>query len=435
MLMDRLRLILTPFFSRRLGVVLLLGFSSGLPLALTGSTLQAWMATENVDIRTIGLFTLAGIPYTWKFLWSPFMDRFVMPFLGRRRGWMLVTQLALMGSVAALGSLSATGSVGWLAWMAIGVAFLSASQDIVIDAYRTDLLLADERGLGSGLAVLGYRIGMLVSGALALLMASVWGWSTTYMVMAAFMGVGLMATLLGPEPTVHSAPPPTLKQAVLLPLKDFLSRSQAGPLLALIVLYKLGDAFAGALTTAFLIKGVGFSIVEVGTVNKGVGLLATLSGALVGGVGHDALAALLRIAVVWSAARIGCIGLRIAGDRRTKSIPYGAECVFRKLYLGHGYGCLYRIAHGAVQPALYGYAIRLAFSALGCGARVCGSALWGIGNGVGLGRILFVFGGRLTARRVVGVALAVASAGALMGWGWGLTPIGVRPLFSFSSKR
>ena len=135
MLMDRLRLILTPFFSRRLGVVLLLGFSSGLPLALTGSTLQAWMATENVDIRTIGLFTLAGIPYTWKFLWSPFMDRFVMPFLGRRRGWMLVTQLALMGSVAALGSLSATGSVGWLAWMAIGVAFLSASQDIVIDAY------------------------------------------------------------------------------------------------------------------------------------------------------------------------------------------------------------------------------------------------------------------------------------------------------------
>ena len=284
MLMDRLRPILTPFFSRRLGVVLLLGFSSGLPLALTGSTLQAWMATENVDIRTIGLFTLAGIPYTWKFLWSPFMDRFVMPFLGRRRGWMLVTQLALMGSEAALGSLSATGSVGWLSWMAIGVAFLSASQDIVIDAYRTDLLLADERGLGSGLAVLGYRIGMLVSGALALLMASVWGWSTTYMVMAAFMGVGLMATLLGPEPTVHSAPPPTLKQAVLLPLKDFLSRTQAGPLLALIVLYKLGDAFAGALTTAFLIKGVGFSIVEVGTVNKGVGLLATLSGALVGGL-------------------------------------------------------------------------------------------------------------------------------------------------------
>jgi len=267
----------------RLRAVLLLGFSSGLPLALCGATLQAWMAAEGVSIATIGLLTLVGIPYTWKFLWAPFMDRFVMPFLGRRRGWMLVTQIILAGLILFLGTLSVREQPFLVALTALALAFVSASQDIVIDAYRTDVLPADERGLGAGLTVLGYRLAMLSSGAMALVLASVWGWPATYGVMAALMGVGLYATLSAPEPERQSAPPPTLREAVLLPLQEFMARPQAWAFLGMIILYKLGDAFAGSLTTAFLIQGVGFGIAEVGAVNKGVGLFATIGGAVLGG--------------------------------------------------------------------------------------------------------------------------------------------------------
>jgi len=267
----------------RLRAVLLLGFSSGLPLALCGATLQAWMAAEGVSIATIGLLTLAGIPYTWKFLWAPFMDRFVMPFLGRRRGWMLVTQIILAGLILFMGTLSVREQPLLVALTALALAFVSASQDIVIDAYRTDVLPADERGLGAGLTVLGYRLAMLSSGAMALVLASVWGWPATYGVMAALMGVGLYATLSAPEPARQSAPPLTLREAVLLPLQEFMARPQAWAFLGMIILYKLGDAFAGSLTTAFLIQGVGFGIAEVGAVNKGVGLFATIGGAVLGG--------------------------------------------------------------------------------------------------------------------------------------------------------
>ncbi len=269
--------------NRRLRIILLLGFSSGLPLALCGATLQAWMATEDVSIKTIGLLTLVGIPYTWKFLWAPFMDRFVMPFLGRRRGWMLVTQIILAGLILFLGSLSVREQPLLVALTAFALAFVSASQDIVIDAYRADLLPASERGLGAGLTVLGYRLAMLSSGALALVLASVWGWPATYGLMAALMGVGVYATLSAPEPAIEGPPPGTLRDAVLLPLQEFMSRKEPWAFLGLIVLYKLGDAFAGSLTTAFLIQGVGFGIAEVGTVNKGIGLFATLGGAVLGG--------------------------------------------------------------------------------------------------------------------------------------------------------
>jgi len=225
--------------------------------------------------------------------------------------------------------------------------------------------------------------------------------------------VGLMATLLGPEPTVHSAPPPTLKQAVLLPLKDFLSRTQAGPLLALIVLYKLGDAFAGALTTAFLIKGVGFSIVEVGTVNKGVGLLATLSGALVGGL------VMTRWRLYYALLWFGLLqGLAALGYALLAAKGQNLSLMVLAVFLENFTSGMGTAAFTALLMALCN-AIRSAFSALGCGARVRGAALWGIGGGVGLGRILFVFGGRLTARRVVGVALAITTASTLTGWGWG----------------
>ncbi|HET9701234.1 MAG TPA: MFS transporter [Burkholderiales bacterium] len=271
------------FRSRRIAVLLLLGFASGLPLALTSGTLQAWMAVEGVDITTIGLFTLVGLPYTWKFLWAPLMDRFVPPWLGRRRGWIVATQLLLMAGIAAMGSLSPANAPWALAAMALLVAFSSASQDIVFDAYRTDLLRERERGPGAAVSVLGYRLAMLVSGALALILADRIGWQETYWFMAGLMMVGVAATLWGPEPDGEIKPPRSLREAVAEPLREFFSRNGALWMLALIVLYKIGDAFAGSLTTAFLIRGAGFTPTDVGAINKGMGLAATIIGALFGG--------------------------------------------------------------------------------------------------------------------------------------------------------
>lgn len=274
---------------RNLAVILLLGFSSGLPLALTGATLQAWMTVDGVDLSTIGLITLVGIPYTWKFLWAPAMDRFVPPFLGRRRGWLLLTQVALAGGIAAMAVLSPRTDMPLLAFIALLVAFTSASQDIVYDAYRTDITTPEKRGLAAALLVVGYRTAMLVSGALALVLAagSGWipalGWRDTYFLMAALMAVGILATLLGREPEAPAPAPLSLREAFVEPLREFLSRPGAGALLLLLVLYKLGDAFALSLSTAFLIRGAGFSLQDVAYVNKALALAATIAGALLGG--------------------------------------------------------------------------------------------------------------------------------------------------------
>lgn len=272
------------FRSRRVAVVCLLGFSSGLPLALTSGTLQAWMTVSGVDLATIGIFTLVGIPYTWKFLWAPFMDRFVPPFLGRRRGWIAAMQALLGVGIAVMGSLNPATMPWALAALALMVAFISASQDVVFDAYRADVLRPAERGIGAAVSVLGYRLAMLVSGALALILSDRIGWQNTYWLMAALMVAAIGATLFGPEPEVEVKPPKTLTEAVIEPLREFFSRHGAWGLLLLIVLYKLGDAFAGSLTTAFLIRGVEFTPTEVGAINKGMGLIATLIGVVFGGV-------------------------------------------------------------------------------------------------------------------------------------------------------
>ncbi len=289
------------FSKRRIGAVFLLGFSSGLPLALTGGTLQAWMTVEGVDLKTIGIFTLVGLPYTLKFLWSPLMDRFVPPWLGRRRGWLILTQIALMGLIFLISQASPREAPMLLAVLALGLAFSSASQDIVVDAYRADILKEKERGLGAATSVTGYRIAMLVSGALALVLSESIGWQTTYLLMAVLMVIGMGASLTGPEPEDKIVPPRTLQEAITHPLTEFFSRKAAWGFLALIILYKIGDAFAGSLTTAFLIRGVGFSVGEVGTVNKGLGLLATIVGALFGG------ALMARLGLYRSLMLYGCL--------------------------------------------------------------------------------------------------------------------------------
>ena len=268
----------------RVVTVLFLGFSSGLPLALSGGTLQAWLTVEDVDIKTIGLFSLVGLPYTLKFLWSPLMDRFVVPIFGRRRGWIALSQLALIGLILGMSVTSPQNGLWFLALLAFCLTFVSASQDVAIDAYRTELLRERERGIGAAVSVTGYRVAMLVSGALALILSEYLGWRATYMLMALIMSIGVVAVWLGPEPEDPGTPPASMKDAVEGPFKEFFSRTGVWSLLALIVLYKLGDAFAGSLTTTFLIRGVNFSVGEVGAINKGMGLASTIIGALFGGV-------------------------------------------------------------------------------------------------------------------------------------------------------
>ena len=268
----------------RVVTVLFLGFSSGLPLALSGGTLQAWLTVEDVDIKTIGLFSLVGLPYTLKFLWSPLMDRFVVPIFGRRRGWIALSQMALIGLILGMSVTSPQNGLWFLALLAFCLTFVSASQDVAIDAYRTEVLRERERGMGAAVSVTGYRVAMLVSGALALILSEYLGWRATYMLMALIMSIGVVAVWLGPEPEDPGTPPASMKDAVEGPFKEFFSRTGVWSLLALIVLYKLGDAFAGSLTTTFLIRGVNFSVGEVGAINKGMGLASTIIGALFGGV-------------------------------------------------------------------------------------------------------------------------------------------------------
>ena len=354
----------------RLLVVALLGFASGLPLALTGQALQAWLSVEGVDIATIGFLSLVGLPYTFKFLWAPLMDRFELwpAVLGRRRGWLVLTQLALAAALWLLAATSPTGALQAFALLAVVVAFISASQDVVIDAYRTDLLKPSERGLGASLNVLGYRLAMIISGGVALIwtdatQGSGWSWSQVYRLMAGLMVAAAVLSALvlprlaappGPAPargsarhdlqgfaavvlavvlgylaTLHAFTPlakvllgPWLAGTALsatlqarwidllallmgiaftLPLAAWVARRArfhtlinglgsyfaqpaAAAFLLFIVLYKLGDAFAGALMTPFLLKTMAFSSAEVGVVNKIIGLWLTLGGALLGGL-------------------------------------------------------------------------------------------------------------------------------------------------------
>jgi len=322
--------------SPRVAAVLLLGFSSGLPLALTGGTLQAWLTVSGADIMTIAWFSWIGIPYLLKFLWSPLMDRYVPPFLGRRRGWMLLTQLALVAGICGMAVSSPNANLWLLGCLALWVAFASASQDIVIDAYRTDLLPTAERGMGAAVSVFGYRIAMLASGGLALIFADQIGWRQTFFAMAALMGVGLATSLAAPEPAVRGTPPRSLREAVVEPLRDLLSRPGALQLLALIVLYKFGDALAGTLTTAFLIRGVGFSLTDVGTINKALGLVSLLAGGLVGGlllVRMSLTRALLLFGVLQAISNLSFAALAWAG----KSYPLLVFAVgFENLASGMG---------------------------------------------------------------------------------------------------
>jgi PAT family beta-lactamase induction signal transducer AmpG len=282
--MNPVRSLLQVFGSRKMAALLLLGFASGLPLLLIGNTLKAWMTVEKVDLAAIGWFSLAGLPYSLKFLWSPLLDRFALPFLGRRRGWLILTQIALIIAIALMGFQQPKQALQLLAINAIVIAFISATQDIAADAYRTDVLEKLEMGAGAAVFILGYRIALLVAGALALILADRLPWSSVYLLMAGTMVIGIFATLLAPEPEAIS-PPGSLADAVILPFREFFQRQgiiQAILILVFITLYKLGDALLSNMTTPFLLQ-TGFTKTDIGAIQVGMGLIATIVGALAGG--------------------------------------------------------------------------------------------------------------------------------------------------------
>jgi len=281
--MERSRL-LSLFASPRIIAVMLLSFSSGLPLALVGSTLQAWYTVAGVNLMTIGLLTMVGQPYIYKFLWAPLMDRFTPLKIGRRRSWVLLMQLALAVGLCVMAFLNPKHMPWLLASVALVVAFFSASQDIAIDAYRVDVLMVGERGWGASVTNLGARIALLLSGALALIMAAEIGWRATYLIMAAVMLVLMIVTIRSPQPSENLLEPQSFTKALVEPFRDFLTRRNAIVLLIFIVIYKLCDAFALSLYTAFLIRGVGFSLVDVGAITKMVGMVAAILGTVVGGI-------------------------------------------------------------------------------------------------------------------------------------------------------
>jgi PAT family beta-lactamase induction signal transducer AmpG len=283
------------FQSRKMAALVLLGFASGLPYALTDDAFRAWLTSAKFDTRTIGWLGLVSLPYSLKFLWSPLIDRFVPPFLGRRRGWILVSQGALIVAILAIALQMFTidrlelanrnAALPMLAIAAVTLAFLSATQDIAIDAYRTDVLETKEVGAGVGIWVMGYRIALLFAGFIGFNLAGLWGWAWVYVLLAGVIGLGIFATIASPEPAIVTASPASLNEAVIKPFQEFFQRlgiTQVLLILAFTIFYRFSDAMVGKMAVPFL-KTL-FDDGTIGTVRQGIGLIATIVGTLAGGV-------------------------------------------------------------------------------------------------------------------------------------------------------
>ena len=261
------------------------GFSSGLPLYILVSLLPAWLRSEGVNLKAIGLFALINLPFTWKFLWAPFFDRYIPP-LGRRRGWLIISQVLLLLSIPVFGAFNPKLDIWTIAYLATVVAFFSASQDIVLDAYRRELLIDEELGLGNAVHVNAYKIAGLIPGSLSLILADHMAWSSVFIITALFMIPGILMTIFVTEPALKEGRPKTLKAAVVEPFNEFIGRNgvqTALLILAFIFLYKLGDSMATALATPFYLD-MGFTKTEIGLIAKNAGLWPSVIGGLLGGV-------------------------------------------------------------------------------------------------------------------------------------------------------
>lgn len=274
------------YLNRRMLILIFLGFSSGLPLFILINLVQAWLSKSGLDVKAIGLFTLVMFPYPWKFIWSPLMDRFSFGSLGRRRGWMMLTQVALFFAIGSLGWLDPVTQLPVIAALATLVAFLSASQDIVIDAFGREILDDNEQGLGAAVKVNAYKVAGLVPGALSLILADLISWQWVFWITAAFMLPGLMCTLLVKEPQVYGDPPKTIEDAVILPFREFVTRdgwANAVWILSFIFLYRLGDSMAATLATKFFID-LGFQLTQIGAIAKVTLFWGSIAGGIVGGI-------------------------------------------------------------------------------------------------------------------------------------------------------
>src|SRR5471032_1009839 len=274
------------YVNGRMAAILFLGFSSGLPLYTLIYLMQAWLAQAGLDVKALGLFAAVTFPYTFKFLWAPFMDRYSVGTLGRRRGWMALTQLGLFLTIGGMGMLDPKSQIGLVALFVVAVAFLSSSQDVVIDAYRREILADSEQGLGAAVIVNAYKAAGLVPSAIGLVLANSMPWQTVFWIVAAFMLPGLICTLLVKEPAVYGEPPKNLQQAVVLPFREFIVRDgwrKAAMIVGFILLYKLGDSMATALSTKFFLD-IGFTTKQIGLAANATGWWASLAGGVVGGI-------------------------------------------------------------------------------------------------------------------------------------------------------
>lgn len=326
------------WISWRMAFCLATGFVSGMPLYVTLQLVPAWLKDQGVDIATIGLFALTGVPYTWKFVWAPAVDRFVPPWLGRRRGWALAMQVALLVALLGFAALDPARSVASIAALTLLVSFASATQDIALDAWRREVLPDEELGLGNALFVNAYRASSLVPGGLALILADHVGWSQVHAVVAAFMLVGVVTTLLAPEGPVEVAPPRSLFEAVIEPFRELRARGDlraTTELLAFMLLYKLGDSMATALVTAFYLD-IGFSLAQIGSIAKVVGLWSSITGATVGGLVMTRLG-IARSLWVFGVIQALCI-LAFAGLAQVGPDPVALGVAVAAEYLGVGLG-------------------------------------------------------------------------------------------------
>jgi PAT family beta-lactamase induction signal transducer AmpG len=337
--------------NRRMLICIFLGFTSGMPLYVLFQLVPAWLRSHEVDLATIGLFALVSLPYTWKFAWSPLMDRYKLPFLGRRRGWALLTQIGLLISIAALGRFDPSQSLQAIVVTVFVISLFSASQDIVIDAYRRELLADDELGTGTSIFVNAYRLSSLVPGSLALILSDHLPWSVVYWVTAAFMGIGIITTLLIKEVSDDSLAPGTLREAVFDPFVEFFSRDgiKAGlAILAFMFLYKLGDNMATALATPFYLD-MGFSRTEIGSIAKAAALWAVIAGGIIGGVVMLKLSinrALWIFGFVQMFTILGYVWLSTIGHN-----PVGLFIVVSGEYLGVGLGSIALTAYMARETS------------------------------------------------------------------------------------
>jgi PAT family beta-lactamase induction signal transducer AmpG len=320
-------------FTRRMLICVFTGFSSGLPLYVLLTLVPGWLRSEHVDLKAIGLFTLVQFPYTWKFVWAPLLDRFAFPLLGRRRGWMLTTQCALLLSISLIGGLMPGTDLKAIAALAAITAFLSASQDIVLDAYRREILSDAELGLGTAVHVNAYKIAGLIPGSLSLVLADHLPWPTVFLITALFMVPGVGMTLLVSEPSVPAGAPRTLRAAIAEPFVEFLGRAgwtQAALVLSFIFLYKLGDSMATALATPFYLD-MGFTKSEIGLIAKNAGLWPSVFGGLVGGLWMVKLGINRALWLFGAAQALSILGFaalsQLPGDRFALACAIGFEAL------------------------------------------------------------------------------------------------------------